>query len=184
MSNLVIYTAFHQLNQNGHAGKTALGFDMRYKKDKKRVFKVEERTYGQMWLLWVTRLLTDAKDMFEERDTITLITNQPDVIKMMEKVERCLIQCFLKQVTKRDDVAKIVYQQSKWRHLPNNDLYVDLVLQLLELHQEKRISLVTSNQSSPICSKLYKDARTKLEPGWTPKRTKRKPNLKLVVNNT
>lgn len=183
MSNLVIYSAFHQQNLNGTAGRTSLGFEMRYQKDKKRVFKIEERTYGTMWLLWVTRMLTDVKDVFEERETITLLTDQPDVEKMANKVERCLVKCLTKEATTRDDVAKIVYQESKWRHLPNNDLYVDLVLLLLELHQKKRINFVTTKAASPICSKLYKDARTKLEPGWTPKRTKRKPNLQLVVNN-
>jgi hypothetical protein len=147
--NFLIYGAHFTANEKGVCKQAGVGFRCRFEFDGETIQKDYEtisttRTYGDLWLsrfsdmlITVERFTTPDADgkVPAPVEFIKLFTNQFEAGKMAKKIERILSDALAHNVTSLADIEHLVLKDGRYTPRPNNHLYAEIVLKLVQLHR-------------------------------------------------
>ncbi|WP_028995860.1 hypothetical protein [Azonexus hydrophilus] len=138
--NISIYGTTYRDNEKGKCKKAGVAFRVLAKHEGQLLQKDYEtisttRTYGDLWLSELLSLL-NLYSVVDGIEHITLITNQIEAGKMAGKIERILVEALEKQKVSKEDVEHLVFKDGRHTPRPNNHLYAQVVLKLLEMHRD------------------------------------------------
>lgn len=124
-----------------------------------RVFDTD-KTYGQMWLTALVKLIS-AISLSEEGDVVlSLVSGQPQCVKMAEKIERMFCLTLQLNDGSPERIKSVVMADGKYKRLPNDKLYEAVLIALWDCRQSlEHFSFEQHNKPSPEAAKVFNAAR-------------------------